>query len=80
MQQQAQAIAYVPKILRSLTEICEEMGVSAKVVRRWVAEGAPIAVDGEGNKMRYSAEAGRLQLWRERHCAMLLQQADPAES
>lgn len=59
------SIVYAPKILRNLEEICEEMGVSVKVVRRWVQEGAPIAVDGEGNKMRYSAEAARLQLWRE---------------
>ena len=62
---QPPAIAYVPKILRNLEEICAEMGVSPKVVRRWVRDGAPIAVDGEGNKMRYSAEAARLQLWRE---------------
>ena len=62
---QAPAIAYVPKILRNLEEICSEMGVSAKVVRRWVRDGAPIAVDKSANRIRYSAEAARLQLWRE---------------
>lgn len=48
-----------------MKEICEEMGVCEKVVRRWVACGAPIAVEGEGTKARYSAELMRLQLWRE---------------
>ena len=62
---QTPAIAYVPKILRNLEEICSEMGVSAKVVRRWVRDGAPIAVDKSANRIRYSAEAARLQLWRE---------------
>lgn len=62
---QASGIAYMPKILRNLEEICSEMGVSAKVVRRWVSEGAPIAVDCSGsNKVRYSAEAATLQAWR----------------
>ena len=53
-----------PKILRSLREICEEMGVGAKTVRKWVALGAPVAVEGEGSKTRYSAEAATLQAWR----------------
>lgn len=61
---QAPAIAYAPKILRNLEEICAEMGVSAKAVRRWASDGAPIAVDGSGNKARYSAEAAALQAWR----------------
>lgn len=61
----APSIVYAPKILRNMEEICAEMGVSAKVVRRWARDGAPIAVDGEGSKLRYSAEAARLQLWRE---------------
>ena len=29
------------------------------------AAGAPIAVEGEGSKARYSAEMVRLQVWRE---------------
>ena len=58
-------VSYTPKILKSMREICEEMGVGAKVVRRWVACGAPIAVEGDGTNARYSAEAARLQLWRE---------------
>ena len=58
-------ISYTPKILKNMKEICEEMGVCEKVVRRWVACGAPIAVEGEGTKARYSAELMRLQLWRE---------------
>ena len=53
-----------PKILRSMREICEEMGVGAKTVRKWVALGAPGAVEGEGSKTRYSAEAATLQAWR----------------
>lgn len=59
------AITYAPKILRNLAEICEEMGVSAKVVRRWVRDGAPIAVDKSANRIRYSAETARLQFWRD---------------
>ena len=58
-------ISYTPKILKNMKEICEEMGVCEKVVRRWVACGAPIAVEVEGTKARYSAELMRLQLWRE---------------
>lgn len=58
-------VSYHPKILKSIREICEEMGVGAKVVRRWAANGAPIAVEGSKKNARYSAEAVRLQLWRE---------------
>ncbi|MCH5277743.1 MAG: MerR family transcriptional regulator [Desulfovibrionaceae bacterium] len=57
-------IAYYPKILRNMEEICREMGVGAKTVKKWVAEGAPIAVEGEGHNVRYSAESARLQVWR----------------
>ena len=57
-------IAYAPKILRNLEEICAEMGVSAKIVRRWALDGAPIAVDKSACKVRYSAEAAALQAWR----------------
>ncbi len=58
-------VSYTPKILKSMREICEEMGVCAKVVRIWVAAGAPIAVEGRDKRRKYSAEAARLQLWRE---------------
>ncbi len=58
-------VSYVPKILKSMREICEEMGVGAKVVRHWVACGAPIAVEGSKKNVRYSAETVRLQIWRE---------------
>lgn len=58
-------VSYTPKILKSMREICEEMGVGAKVVRAWVASGAPIAVEGRDKRRKYSAEAARLQLWRE---------------
>lgn len=58
-------VSYTPKILKSMREICEEMGVCAKVVRAWVASGAPIAVEGRDKRRKYSAEAARLQLWRE---------------
>lgn len=58
-------VSYTPKILKSMREICEVMGVGAKVVRRWAACGAPIAVEGSNRNVRYSAEAVRLQLWRE---------------
>ena len=60
------SVAYAPHILRSLREICEVMGVGHRRVREWVRRGAPIAVEGEGCKARYSAEAVALQRWRER--------------
>ena len=52
-------------ILRSLTEIRETFGVGERQVKLWARAGAPIAVEGEGPKTRYSAEAARLQAWRE---------------
>lgn len=58
-------IAYVPTPLRSLEEICRALGVGSKQVKDWVEEGAPIAIEGEGARTRYSAELARLQLWRE---------------
>lgn len=57
-------ISYTPVILRSMREICERMGVGKAVVRRWVTEGAPIAVEGRGRRLRYSAELLMLQTWR----------------
>ena len=59
-------VSYTPKVLRNMAEICEEMGVSSHVVRKWVSMGAPIAIEGMGTKRRYSAETVRLQLWREK--------------
>ncbi len=58
-------VAYVPRILRTMAEICEVMGVGQKTVKRWVAQGAPIAVEGDGRRKRYSAEMAALQGWRE---------------
>lgn len=58
-------IAYVPTPLRSMTEICEALGVGPKTVKAWVEKGAPIAVEGEGGNTRYSAEMARLLVWRE---------------
>lgn len=57
-------VCYVPRILRSLCEICAEMGVGQETARRWIDEGAPIARECEGKKIRYSAEAASLQAWR----------------
>ena len=57
-------VSYVPKILRNMAEICKEMGVGPKTVKKWVEQGAPIAVEGEGAKVRYSSELLYLQLWR----------------
>lgn len=57
-------VNYVPKILRNMAEICREMGVGEKMIRAWVEQGAPIAVEGQGKKLRYSAEVAALQSWR----------------
>lgn len=64
-QKESTQVAYVPKILRNMAEICEEMGVGPKTVKKWVEQGAPIAVEGDGRKMRYSTEVVKLQAWRE---------------
>lgn len=58
-------VVYAPRILRSLAEIKETFGVGERQIKLWVQQGAPIAVEGEGRKVRYSAEAVRLQVWRE---------------
>ena len=58
-------VVYAPKILRSLAEIKEAFGVGERQIKLLVRQGAPIAVEGEGRRMRYSAEAVRLQVWRE---------------
>lgn len=57
-------INYAPRVLRNLREICEAMGVGRELVRKWVLQGAPIAVEGSGKKTRYSAELAALQAWR----------------
>lgn len=65
MAREENAVAYVPHILRSMKEICVAFGVGQKTVRAWVQQGAPIAVEGQGRRARYSAEVARLQCWRE---------------
>lgn len=57
-------IIYTPRILRNLAEICEAFGVGEKTVKAWVKQGAPIAVEGDGRRVRYSAEVVELQAWR----------------
>lgn len=59
------AIIYAPQILKSMGEICKAFGVGDRRVMEWINAGAPIAVEGEGAKVRYSAEMLRLQMWRE---------------
>lgn len=65
MVEQQIVVTYQPKILRNMREICEEMGVGPFTVKKWVDEGAPIAVSGEKSRKRYSAESAKLQSWRE---------------
>ena len=57
-------VTYVPTVLTSLQEICDRLKVGDKIVKAWVSRGAPIAVEGEGAKARYSAELAALQAWR----------------
>ena len=63
-QRESAQVAYVPKILRNMAEICEEMGVGEKTVKAWIKKGAPSAVEGDGSRARYSAEIAKLQTWR----------------
>lgn len=58
-------IYYVPQILCSLAEIKKTFRVSEGTVKKWIQKGAPIAVENDGARIRYSAEALRLQTWRE---------------
>ena len=37
-------IAYVPMILKGMTEISAALGVSQKTVKEWVEYGAPISI------------------------------------
>lgn len=65
MAEREEVIVYAPRILRNLAEIREAFGVGERQIKLWVQQGAPIAVEGEGRKVRYSAEMVRLQVWRE---------------
>lgn len=56
--------AYMPRILKNLTEICAEMGVGKDTVKEWIDMGAPIVVEQEGGRARYSAELAALHEWR----------------
>lgn len=55
---------YNPRILKSLVEICAEMGVGKETIQAWISLGAPIAVEHEGGRTRYSAELAALHVWR----------------
>lgn len=58
-------LVYAPTILSSMAAICKAFGVGKERVKEWQKAGAPIVVDGDGEKRRYSAEVMRLQMWRE---------------
>lgn len=64
-QRESAQVAYVPQILCSLTEIKKTFRVSESTVKKWIQKGAPIAVENDGARIRYSAESLRLQIWRE---------------
>lgn len=55
---------YQGKILNSMKEICSEFQVGKETVLMWIERGAPIAVEGLGGRIRYSAEMISLQFWR----------------
>lgn len=63
-------LTYAPHLLNSLTEICKAFGVSGLTVKRWAEDGAPIVVEGEGARRRYSAELLDLHDWRKRRCGL----------
>ena len=60
-------VVYLPRILRDKAEIANVMGVCEAAVDVWIHEGAPIAVEEDGNRKLYSAEAAELQRWRLEH-------------
>lgn len=45
------------------------MGVGKETVLEWISLGAPIAVEMNGKRPRYSAEATSLQAWRVKNSA-----------
>lgn len=55
---------YQPRILKTLMQICAEMGVGRETVYSWIDLGAPIVVERTGRRVRYSAELSKLQDWR----------------
>ena len=57
---------YETRVLRSMREICEVLGVGRATVKKWWKCGAPIAFerDAQGVNGRYSAELASLQQWR----------------
>ena len=63
-------ISYVPTMLNSMAEICKKFKVNNKTVKKWVAYGAPIIIDGEGSKKRYSAELVDLYIWRKHQAGL----------
>ena len=69
MEREPVMVAYVPTPLRTMREICDSLGVGEKTVKSWIGRGAPIAVEGKGSNVRYSAELAQLQAWRIRRTA-----------
>lgn len=55
-----------PIRLKSLDQIASACGVSKKRVKKWcrMTPPPPIAIEGEGAAMRYSAEYYTLNKWR----------------
>ena len=68
MVEQQIVVTYHPKFLRNMREICEEMGVCSKTVKKWVKQGAPLVIEGQGKKTRYSTDTIHLQCWRVNNC------------
>lgn len=65
-----QAVVYNPVLLNSMKEITQAFDVSPSVVKDWVKDNAPIIVEGDGAKRRYSAELNDLHAWRKRHAGI----------
>lgn len=59
-------VSYEPKILCSLAAIKKVFCVRESTIKAWISDGAPIVVENEGKRKRYSTEALRLQVWREK--------------
>ena len=58
------AVSYIPTLLFGLGAIADAFRVSPERVKRWIEQGAPVVVDGEGGSRRYTAELAALQAWR----------------
>lgn len=71
----AYEVSYTPCIRTGLTEIAKAMGVCRPTVKKWIEQGAPISMDGEGCNRIYMTEIAALWQWKLAHSRKSMSQA-----